>query len=177
MALTSTSKLADLVALVGNQDILAEYEELLADRARLSRLLAAIDAVRKEQADPVVEAVPETAEGAENPRGDFSRPKIESWSHLSPQEQVECQLSWLEFKLAHPGTSMQNGEWRGHIEKWFGHYKPEFGKSLRAAVANTSGAFRPRFVERIKRAFGADAEAYLARLARIPDPPKDRDRG
>jgi hypothetical protein len=176
MALGDTSKLAELLALVGNENIRAEYEALLIDRENLHRILAAADAVRHAAgnghaaAQAPAATPPAGPAPGEAPRGKQPRPGAEAWNKLSLQRQIECLLEWLEFKRAHPEASTRNGEWHEHIAKWLGVYNGDLGRTLRAAIAHTSGSYRPAFAKRIERAFGEAAGPYLARLAKIPDP-------
>jgi hypothetical protein len=85
------------------------------------------------------------------------------WNDLTDKEKIAWQVKVVELK-AQKGGKLDNGDWKQLLKSDFGYYNEDLGRSLRAAIARTSGNFRPMFEERIRTVFGDEAKQYLDRL-------------
>lgn len=148
--MSTSSVLSELARVVGGET-LVEYESLVADRERLQHLL---EAIRRADGSRGLEPVAQPSE-----------PQNKNWDDLSDQEKINWLLKALEFKAEHGPN--YNGEWKDLLARDFGQYTPELGKSIRAAVARTSGKFRAGFEKRIRHVFHDRAQPYLDRLSKL----------
>lgn len=155
------SKLHDMAKVFGGEAY-DEYKRLLSDSERLQTIMTAIQASNGVVA-PV--SLVQASDGRKRgrPPGSKSRRK---WEDLEEREQVEWLIKVLELKSANGGP-LKNGEWKDLLKTDFGHYSEALGRSLRSAMARTSGNFRKKFTKRIGKIFGDEAPAYITRLDRL----------
>jgi len=138
----------------------AEYDRLTSDSARLQKFLQVLNSngetVMPVSQTPITTTSPSTPEK-----------KKKKWQDFSERDQIVWLLNSLEQRAQNSDGRWQKADWQKLLKKDFGHYNASLGISLRAALARTSGKFRPNFEERIRRVMGGEAPTYLARLLSI----------
>jgi hypothetical protein len=137
-----------------------EYTTLLEDSQRLKNILSALGP-QVAAGNGAVAATPAAPSSA---GGQSLRKR--NWKSLSKREQIEWLIDHLERKHREGGV-LKNGDWETYVKASFGHYNAALGRSLRSAVARTSGKFRRHFVKKIKATCGADAPSFIARLEKV----------
>lgn len=160
----TTSKLAALVSLLGGV-FETEYNTLLTKSQKLDTIFQALKGVSEgnvENPQPVQEVPAVETEPASRPRK-----AKKNWDDLDDREQVAWKIKALELRAASKNGHWENGAWKDLLKEDFGHFDQKLSKSLRAALAHTSGGFRDMFVARIEKVFGGEAKPYLDRLAKI----------
>jgi len=143
-----------------------EYDQLLADSQQLSAIRSALAGVGgSANSRPAVQP-PSAPSLQTHIQGKRSRQPRKLWEDLNDREQIEWQIKALELR-AENGGKFPNGTWQKLLKEDFGHYNENLGRSLRSALARTSGGFRQMFESRIQKIFGDDAKTYLERLAQV----------
>lgn len=160
-SIMETTKIIDLSGYVAIPR--SEYDLLLADSQQLHAIRQALEGV----ASTGARTVPPSGEqlGGE-PHAKRTRRPRKNWEDLTDREQIEWQLKALELK-AQNGGHFPNGTWQKLLKEDFGHYNEDLGRSLRSALARTSGGFRQMFEKRIQTIFGDDAKTLIDRLAKV----------
>lgn len=159
--LMPNSKLGELAKLLGGAEE-AEYSELLTKSRQLDAFLTAL----KGAGVANIENQRTVTSSSASEAGQSTRRIKKNWKDLSDREQIEWQIKALELKASSNGH-WQNGTWKELIRKDFGHYDQKLSKSLRAALARTSGGFREMFKARIETVLGNEAGPYLDRLGKL----------
>ncbi len=160
--LVMTSRLGDLARALGGAE-LEEYETLQKHSESWRQLQAVYEASKGMQAPQrqVVE-MPATPPPV-------TKKVKRVWSDLTQREQIEVGIAGLELK-AKTGGQWEDNAWGEFLMLHFGHDSVDLRKSIRSALARTSGGFREGYISRIKHAFGDRARPYLDRLSKIPVP-------
>lgn len=161
----STSRLGEIARVLGGAEE-AQYLELIAKSQQLDAILAALKAAPGVSVENQYSSSIQADEPSLLPTTRRGRRVRKSWETLSDREQIEWQIKALELKASHNGH-WENGQWKKLLKEDFGHYNEDLGRSLRAALARTSGKFRTMFEDRIHKVFGDEAKPLLDRLSKI----------
>ena len=155
-----TSKLAELVALTGNQEIQEEYAKLVSDSESLSEFRRMLNGGgSKASAKPA-------ANGE-------AKPPRKKFTDLSPAEQLEFRLKVLKARTEFLSTGSLSNWAKSRlpevIKAELGHVPKDFSHQLGAYLARMNGKFRPDFIESVKKTLPPnEADDYIARLNTIP---------